>query len=82
MFLRVADIVDESIVDGSGFRMTLFAQGCLHGCPGGHNPGTHDFSEEKRLKCSAYRSLRQPQPAHRGYVRFAGEGRGRGADLR
>ncbi len=42
--LRVSGIVEESIVDGPGYRFTVFTQGCLHGCPGCHNPQTHDFA--------------------------------------
>lgn len=42
--LRLSGIADESIVDGPGFRLTVFTQGCPHGCPGCHNPQTHDFS--------------------------------------
>lgn len=39
---RIANIVQDSIVDGPGIRMTIFFQGCPHHCPGCHNPGTHD----------------------------------------
>ena len=42
--LRLAGVVKESIVDGPGFRYTVFVQGCPHHCPGCHNPQTHDFS--------------------------------------
>ena len=42
--LRVAGTVAESIVDGPGLRYTVFVQGCPHGCPGCHNPQTHDFA--------------------------------------
>lgn len=42
--LRLSGIIAESIVDGPGYRMTVFAQGCPHRCPGCHNPETHDFS--------------------------------------
>lgn len=41
--LRIAGVVTESIVDGPGFRYTIFTQGCPHHCPGCHNPQTHDF---------------------------------------
>ena len=40
--LRVAGIVEESIVDGPGFRLAVFTQGCPHHCEGCHNPQTHD----------------------------------------
>ena len=42
MNIRIAGIVPESIVDGPGFRYTVFTQGCHHACPGCHNPETHD----------------------------------------
>lgn len=40
--LRIAGIVPGSIVDGPGIRFVVFTQGCPHGCPGCHNPDTHD----------------------------------------
>lgn len=42
MTIRIADIVQDSIVDGRGIRMTIFTQGCPHHCHGCHNPHTHD----------------------------------------
>lgn len=42
--MRIAGIIKESIVDGPGIRMVVFAQGCKHKCPGCHNPETHSFS--------------------------------------
>ena len=42
MKMRIAGLVEESIVDGPGFRMAVFAQGCHIHCPGCHNPETHD----------------------------------------
>ncbi|MBQ8506009.1 MAG: anaerobic ribonucleoside-triphosphate reductase activating protein [Clostridia bacterium] len=53
MKIRIAGIVNDSIVDGPGFRLTIFTQGCPHHCPGCHNPQTHDFSggrEEETAK--------------------------------
>lgn len=42
--LRLYGVVPESIVDGPGFRYTVFVQGCPHHCPGCHNPESHDFA--------------------------------------
>lgn len=40
--LRIAGTVQDSVVDGPGLRFAVFTQGCLHHCPGCHNPETHD----------------------------------------
>ncbi len=44
MKIRLAGTVNDSIVDGPGFRYTIFVQGCPHRCEGCHNPETHDFA--------------------------------------
>lgn len=40
--MRIANTVNDSIVDGPGLRLTVFTQGCPHHCPDCHNPETHD----------------------------------------
>lgn len=47
--LRVAGIQPSSIVDGPGFRYTLFLQGCSHHCDGCHNPATWDKNGGKEM---------------------------------
>ena len=44
MELRIAGLADDSVVDGDGYRFTIFTQGCPHACPGCQNPKTWDFS--------------------------------------
>ena len=39
--LRIAGILNDSIVDGPGLRFVVFAQGCTFNCPGCHNLETH-----------------------------------------
>ncbi|MCL1792877.1 MAG: radical SAM protein [Oscillospiraceae bacterium] len=41
--IRLAGIVEDSIVDGPGVRFAVFVQGCPHGCEGCHNKKAQDF---------------------------------------
>ena len=45
MKIRLAtnEIQRDSIVDGEGIRSVIWTQGCIHNCPGCHNPETHSF---------------------------------------
>ncbi|MGL4344402.1 MAG: anaerobic ribonucleoside-triphosphate reductase activating protein [Cellulosilyticaceae bacterium] len=40
--LQVAGFLDHSLVNGEGFRSTLFLSGCHHNCKGCHNPAMQD----------------------------------------
>lgn len=44
MRVKIAGFVPHSVVDGPGICFVVFFQGCLHHCPGCHNPDTHDFN--------------------------------------
>lgn len=43
MKLSIIDIVEDTTVDGPGFRTTIYAAGCPHRCRGCHNPQTWDI---------------------------------------
>ena len=41
--IQVLDILQETTVDGPGFRTSIYCAGCNHQCPGCHNPQSWDF---------------------------------------
>lgn len=46
MQIRLASNLSyDSIVDGPGLRIVVWAQGCLKNCPQCHNPQTHDLNK-------------------------------------
>lgn len=71
--LRIAGTVGESIVDGPGFRFTVFTQGCPHACAGCHNPHTHDFSGGYEVAVSALLADICRNPRVRGVTFSGGE---------
>jgi len=51
--MRIHQTLHDSIVDGPGLRYVVFTQGCPHGCPGCHNPDTHDPASGKEVAVEA-----------------------------
>lgn len=49
-FLYVADIVENTIVDGIGFRTSLYLSGCDIQCDGCHNKNLWDINSGHALK--------------------------------
>lgn len=42
--LSILDIVEDTTVDGPGFRTTIYCAGCPNHCPGCHNPQSWDIN--------------------------------------
>ena len=45
--MNYSGIINCSIVDGTGFRVSLFISGCKHHCEGCHNKETWNFNNGK-----------------------------------
>lgn len=73
MDIRVSGTVCESIVDGPGFRYTVFVQGCPHNCPGCHNPQTHDFGGGRAVDTDELFCECVDDPLNRGVTFSGGE---------
>lgn len=43
--MRVIDIIEETMADGPGLRTSVYVAGCLHKCPGCHNPESWSFNQ-------------------------------------
>ena len=73
MKLRVAGIVEDSIVDGPGLRLTVFAQGCSRRCPGCHNPDTWDYSAGMEVETENILEMMTANPLLDGLSLSGGE---------
>ena len=47
--IRVLSIIEDTMVDGPGFRTSIYCAGCRHKCPGCHNPQSWDFSGGREM---------------------------------
>ena len=43
--IKILDIIEDTTVDGPGFRTTIYCAGCAHKCEKCHNPQTWDFNQ-------------------------------------
>ena len=58
--IRVLDIIEDTMVDGPGFRTSIYCAGCSHRCPGCHNPQSwafdqgHEMTTDELMKIIMY----------------------------
>jgi len=71
--LKLAGLVDDSIVDGPGFRLTIFSQGCHHHCEGCHNPDTWDFDGGTVMEEEQIVQMARANPLVKGVTFSGGE---------
>ena len=73
MKLQIAGIVDDSIVDGDGCRLTVFVQGCARRCPGCQNPETQPMEGGRTIDTTAILQQMAENPILSGVTFSGGE---------
>ncbi|MDR1378070.1 MAG: anaerobic ribonucleoside-triphosphate reductase activating protein [Synergistaceae bacterium] len=73
MKVRIAGLVNDSITDGSGLRLSVFSQGCPHFCRGCHNPATHDPGGGHETDVTAILAVLDANPLLDGITLTGGE---------
>lgn len=71
--LRVAGVIEESIVDGPGLRFVLFLQGCRTHCKGCQNPQTWAFEGGTAVSAEDILNRIQGDPLVHGITFSGGE---------
>ena len=69
--IRVLNIVEDTMVDGPGFRTSIYCAGCRHQCPGCHNPQSWAFDQGREMSVRELMRVIIADPYTRG-VTFSG----------
>ena len=72
-YINISGIIKESIVDGPGFRYTVFAQGCPHHCEGCHNPATWNYTDDTKESIEKIAEEISANPMLKGVTFSGGE---------
>ena len=60
--IRVLDIIEDTMVDGPGFRTSIYCAGCNHQCPGCHNPQSWSFEGGKEMDVKSLMKIIMADP--------------------
>ena len=60
--IRLLSIVEDTMVDGPGFRTTIYCAGCEHACPGCHNPQSWDMQGGRDVPIAEIMAVIQSDP--------------------
>ena len=78
--MKIYGLVQDSIVDGPGWRFSCFVQGCPHHCPGCHNPDSHDPAGGKDMTVAEVAKQMLGNPLTDGLTLSGGEPFAQAAD--
>jgi len=60
--IRVLDIIEDTMVDGPGFRTSIYCAGCNHHCKGCHNPQSWDFNQGREMQTEELMRIIEADP--------------------
>ena len=60
--IRVLDILEDTMVDGPGFRTSIYCAGCRHQCPGCHNPQSWAFDQGREMSTEQLMKIIRADP--------------------
>ena len=69
--IRVIDVIEDTMVDGPGFRTSIYCAGCRHQCPGCHNPQSWAFDAGRDMTVEQLMRIIEADPYTQG-VTFSG----------
>ena len=69
--ISVLSIIEDTMVDGPGFRTSVYCAGCRHQCPGCHNPQSWDFDGGQPMSTEDIMRVIEADPYTQG-VTFSG----------
>ena len=60
--ISVLSIIEDTMVDGPGFRTSIYCAGCRHQCPGCHNPQSWAFDQGHEMSVNDIMKIIEADP--------------------